>query len=518
MKRAVCFLTIFFMMLSLASCYSKDVYNETLVNQESDDNIINDNNMGEDSKESSSTDAHTHTWGEWKLLEASTCTKAGIESRECSCGETEKRDIAKKAHEYKSTVTAPTTESEGYTTYTCACGDSYVSDKLPKKIENSLVFDGVAKAKIVMPADASRCTLYARDRIQLSVKDFVGVELAENGDASFEILIGNTGREESKALLATLSADEYAIKADGKKIIIVASNEAFLYEAAKYFVDNYLTESYARITKSEITLLTDDINVKRAGDKESIHYQLSLNNMPSAVGEATYTLDNQRYGATDADPRIYRRQGGCFDGENYYQVFITKEEELAVVAKLNVKTGELIYSEPRCMNHANDATYNPYNNRLYVGYDKTIWVYDGDTLEFIETITPSHTASRISYSVERRAYVLGSYNIYDDSLTFTGDKIKSTLGDFYGDMKLYSQGTACDDTYIYSLLFGKTDDGKYNAYVGVLDWYGNTLAFATVEISGKFEPENISIVDGKLYIAACSTQPVATIYEVQFTK
>jgi hypothetical protein len=81
---------------------------------------------------------------------------------------------------------------------------------------------------------------------------------------------------------------------------------------------------------------------------------------------------------------------------------------------------------------------------------------------------------------------------------------------------LSSQGTACDDTFIYSLLIEGLGGSKYNAYIGVLDWYGNTLAFVNVELPDKIEPENISIVDGKIYIAACSTQPVATLYEISF--
>ncbi|MBR7178259.1 MAG: discoidin domain-containing protein, partial [Oscillospiraceae bacterium] len=34
-------------------------------------------------------------------------------------------------HSYEAAVTAPTCTGEGYTTYTCACGDSYIGDKTP---------------------------------------------------------------------------------------------------------------------------------------------------------------------------------------------------------------------------------------------------------------------------------------------------------------------------------------------------------------------------------------------------
>ncbi len=386
----------------------------------------------------------------------------------------------------------------------------------PFLIEFPLVKNGKAEASIVIAEDASRHVLYARDRIQLSVKDLANIPLAEEGESSFEILIGDTGRAESAELKATLGADQYAVKLVENKLIIVASNEAFLYEAARYFVDTYLTESYATLTDTDIVLFAEDIDVKRAGDKTSIPYKLSTGQLLDATGVATYTLNNEKYGATDADPRIYRRQGGCFTGKVWYQAFITKEEERAVLARLDVTTGELIYAEPRLMDHANDVTYNPYTNRVYVGYGKKVWIYDGDTLEFIEEKAISNSASRISYSPERHTFVLGSYNFCDESLKSTGQSFKSQLVSLYGDLDLNSQGTSCDDTFIYSLLFEKASGGNYNAYIGIFDWYGNTLVFVTVEIPGKFEPENISIVDGTLYIAACSTQPVATMYKVIF--
>ena len=426
-------------------------------------------------------------------------------------------DLPKHIHEYAAVVTESTEALGGYTTNICSCGAKYISDRVPKKVAIPLVANDVAKAKIVMASDADRYVWYARDRIQLSVNGITGISLLESGSADIEIHIGDTGDAESVALKATLGADEFAIKLLDNKIIIVASNPAFLYEAAKCFVDNYLKSPNARVGENEITLLTDDINVKQAGNKASMNYQLTKGEKFTLDTVASYTLNNQQYGAIDANPRIYRRQGGCFTGEVYYQVLITKNEDLAVVARKNVKTGELIYSEPRLMEHANDATYDPYNNRLIVGNTKTIWIYDGDTLEFIESKTLSHATSRISYSAERHTYIMGSYYFYDDSFTYTNKYVKSKLSTIYGDLTLSSQGTACDDVFIYSLLIESTDvSGKYNAHLGVLDWYGNTLAFITVNIEENFEPENVSVVDGKLYIAACSTQPVATLYEIKF--
>ena len=61
---------------------------------------------------------HTHSYGSWSS------NNNGTHSRTCSCGDVETANCT-----YTSVVTAPTTTSQGYTTYTCTvCGYSYKSD------------------------------------------------------------------------------------------------------------------------------------------------------------------------------------------------------------------------------------------------------------------------------------------------------------------------------------------------------------------------------------------------------
>ncbi len=75
-----------------------------------------------------------HSFGEWEVVKPGTCTENGQEKRTCSvCGETETRDIIGGGHSYQKTVTDPTCTDYGYTTYTCACGHSYVSDYVAAK-------------------------------------------------------------------------------------------------------------------------------------------------------------------------------------------------------------------------------------------------------------------------------------------------------------------------------------------------------------------------------------------------
>ena len=67
-----------------------------------------------------------HTWGEWVETQAPTVDEAGEETRTCSvCSETETRQTYHE-HEYVPVVTPNGCTTQGYTTWTCSCGHSYV--------------------------------------------------------------------------------------------------------------------------------------------------------------------------------------------------------------------------------------------------------------------------------------------------------------------------------------------------------------------------------------------------------
>ncbi len=76
--------------------------------------------------------SHEHSRWEKITLDAvaPTCTETGLtEGKKCSgCGEilVAQEVVPAKGHSYTSIVTAPDCTNKGYTTHTCACGDSYV--------------------------------------------------------------------------------------------------------------------------------------------------------------------------------------------------------------------------------------------------------------------------------------------------------------------------------------------------------------------------------------------------------
>lgn len=71
--------------------------------------------------------AHTHAFGEWTVTTPATCTKDGVKTRTCACGETETQTIPATGHTFGDwTVTTPATCTEdGVESRTCsACGET----------------------------------------------------------------------------------------------------------------------------------------------------------------------------------------------------------------------------------------------------------------------------------------------------------------------------------------------------------------------------------------------------------
>ena len=70
-----------------------------------------------------------HTYGDWEITVEPTCIAEGSQTKNCIvCGSSITQSILAKGHKYSVSITAPTCNQSGYTTYTCFCGDSYVSD------------------------------------------------------------------------------------------------------------------------------------------------------------------------------------------------------------------------------------------------------------------------------------------------------------------------------------------------------------------------------------------------------
>lgn len=73
-----------------------------------------------------------------------TCVEQGYTTYTCECGDSYVADyVDANGHTYSAVVTAPTCTAQGYTTYTCECGDSYVTDYVDATDHNDTDGDNI---------------------------------------------------------------------------------------------------------------------------------------------------------------------------------------------------------------------------------------------------------------------------------------------------------------------------------------------------------------------------------------
>lgn len=91
----------------------------------------------------SSAPPHEHSYE--TALTPPTCTEKGYTTYTCACGDTYRGDfIDATGHRYEESVTPPTCTEKGYTTYTCTCGDTYrddFTDATGHAFSETLLFD-----------------------------------------------------------------------------------------------------------------------------------------------------------------------------------------------------------------------------------------------------------------------------------------------------------------------------------------------------------------------------------------
>lgn len=365
-----------------------------------------------------------------------------------------------------------------------------------------LMNDSKFAADIIVSENASNAVGYAKDKLTNGIKGIMGYEFGyANTNGGYEILIGNTGRAESNELLAELRDDEYAIKTIGKKIVIAAKDDAFLYEAVEEFLSR-LTE--ANVEKNDETLiLKAELDVEKKGDTTTNYYKIIKSAALGATSETEILFTNTQYDANNKTTVPYRTQGGCFDGTYYYQALIAGDETYGRMLRYNVNTGELIYSEIGNFGHMNDVTFNAKTNELIVTNETySVHIFDPDTLEYKGVRnTSGPTTHRIAYDPTRDKYVTHAYYILDSNFNLEERFIMNNDIEQDGIQAHVHQSIATDDTFIYSLVPDWPMTGeKYVTRIAVYDWSGNYITRITVNVDGLKEPENISIVDGEIYI------------------
>ena len=109
---------------------------------------------------------HEHNYVKGNVTQP-TCEDEGYTTYACACGESYNDDIVPATgHNYQSVVTNPTCEDKGYTTHTCsACDDTY-TDNETNALGHTYVYQGIDTTNKKANYTCSRCSLTdARDKV-----------------------------------------------------------------------------------------------------------------------------------------------------------------------------------------------------------------------------------------------------------------------------------------------------------------------------------------------------------------
>jgi len=245
------------------------------------------------------------------------------------------------------------------------------------------------------------------------------------------------------------------------------------------------------------------LNISEANESSDVsilHQKIALNASMNAT-----TIKEVDFEVLE-DTDVQLSQGGCTDGQYYYQAFITcKDTTNAEVNNqvrilkydLTNKTSE--WSDVLLLNHANDMTYNSKLDRLIVchnnGAPNKITFVDPETL----TITGSKTLSvdiySIAYNATKDCYVAGlslraGFVIlnaqFEEISRFEHDNetrpvLNEATNTYTGNI---GQGIGCDDNYIYCVLY-KSQSHNSQSYdsnmIGVYDWSGKYVSKITLD-------------------------------------
>jgi hypothetical protein len=346
-----------------------------------------------------------------------------------------------------------------------------------------------AKLYIVLPENANRNVLYAKDKFNLFIKEKTGLILpsgTQSGNA-YELLIGDTGRTESIELKKALSSNQFAIKRDGNKIIVVATNDAFLYDAIEYLIDNYFNNGADCIANSTKIVIVGDINCKMNGDTASLRYLFTKSDRLTSTHTAITTMPLP-------EANYKTNQGGCSDGKYYYQSFIylnsaDESQNSTIIVKYDLSTGlEVRRSGKILTGHTNDMAYNSRTNQIIIANNKPdyniVTIIDAATLKIIRTEKVPCPIYGITYDAERDIYFIGCSNsknlrALNSNFEVIDQNIYSTDQNSSGCM---TQGLGSDDVFVYCTYY--TNPGNI---IEVFDWYGNYVGTIETGISGTLD-------------------------------
>ena len=250
---------------------------------------------------------HQHNYS--AVVTAPTCTEAGYTTYTCACGDTytdntvtalghsfaegtcgvcgevDPEFVPDHQHNYSEQVTAPTCTTEGYTTYTCACGDTYTDNTVAalghsytdnvcgvcgaEQYKTLTIAEAIALGKTYEKDKYSSEMYYVTGKIIEVQQDYYGNVVISDGEAT--ILVYGIKSEDGSVQYGNFTTTKPVVGDTIKVLSIVGKyNDAQLKDARLISITFATDAEKIAIEKAALTLEDDvlgakDINLAVAG-------------------------------------------------------------------------------------------------------------------------------------------------------------------------------------------------------------------------------------------------------------
>lgn len=418
-----------------------------------------------------------------------------------SCGE--------KSSPAEEETTAPETTTELITTVPETEEPAETTPAIADMPVLDIVKNGATSFKIIRADQASDEVGVSAVLLRRALNDATGANIGitsdlanRNSDGSNEILVGLTNRGASQEFKDSLSGKSFGIKVTENNIVIAATHEDFIPLAVDYFLEHYIENSeYVTVSEGNYSIST------AAG----ITCEGFLADLTDIRPDTQYATISELVGNVPREGNFKALQGGVVTEKYAYMAVLNttdydEKDAGCYIYKINTENWKVVKrSGVLMLAHANDITYDPATNRLFVAHcyvDSTrISIIDADTLKLVGNIHTDIGVYALDYHAPTNTFIGGrgkSGTIFfryanNGSRLLTAGTITPIA------TKMITQGICRDDKYAYHVMFSTAADEPFNTII-IYDLEGKKLAHnVRLSISDQ-EPENISLVDGAFYI------------------
>ena len=386
-----------------------------------------------------------------------------------------------------------------------------------------VVKNGSTSFKVVRADGASDEIVVASMLLRKALNEAIGANVGiaselskKDSDGQNEILVGITNRGISQEFKDSLTGQMFGIKVTENSIVIAATHEDFVPLAVDYFLEHYMENNeYVTIAEGTYSIST----------AASITCEGVLADLTNIRPDTNYATISELVGNVPREGNFKILQGGCVTDQYAYMAVLNTtdydtKDAGCYIYKFSKDTWKVVKrSELLMLAHANDITYNPNTNQLFVVHcyvDGTkISIIDADTLKLVDTLHTDIDIYALDYYAPTNTFV-GGARLRTCTFFFRyspkGDRLLTTGQITPIETKMTTQGICRDDKYVYHVMYSTDNKEPYNTII-IYDLETKKPAqYIRLSISGQ-EPENISLVDGVFYIGCNPKYNTLDIYK-----